>query len=364
MQDNDAITTTVVGSYTVPDWYPALQSAVRAGELAPEAFADAKAVAARAAVKDQETARIDVVSDGELFRRDDNRFGPPNAMITHFAAKIPGFARELRDKSGITPVAPDAVLPAPVVVDELEPAPLGLTDELAFLRATTERPVKIAMTGPHMFACVAWDEHYGSREALAFAMADVVNAELRRLDDAGCDAIQLDEPVLWFLAGDREWGVEAINRCFAGVTNGLRVLHLCQGNYNPDPGAHVGIRIFPAEFDAVRPLLEGAAVDVVHLAFASLGVEDLAPLRDFPRDKALAVGVVDVQSHRVETPDEVAATLERVVSALDGSPVVAAPDCGLNHLPRDVAFAKLQTLARGVALVSGALVREAAGAPA
>lgn len=362
MQKKDGITTTVVGSYTVPDWYPALQGAVQAGELPPEAFADAKAVAARAAVADQEAAGIDVVSDGELFRRDDNRFGPPNAMIGYFAAKIRGFSAELRDKSGITPVAPDAVLPAPVVVDELQPTALGLADELAFLRATTERPVKIAMTGPHMFACVAWDEHYGSREALAFAMADVVNAELRRLDDAGCDLIQLDEPVLWFLADDREWGVEAINRCFAGVTHGLRVLHLCQGNYNPDPGAHVGIRIFPAEFAAVRPLIEEAEVDVVHLAFASLGVDDLSPLHDFPRDKALAVGAVDVQSHRVETPDEVAVTLERVVSVLDGPPVVAAPDCGLNHLPRDVAFAKLQALARGAALVSGVAAREPVGA--
>ena len=358
----DEITTTVVGSYSVPDWYPALQSAVRAGELAPEAFADAKAVAARAAVADQDAAGIDVVSDGELFRRDDNRFGPPNAMINYFAARIPGFSGELRDRSGIPPVAPDAVLPAPVVVDELEPAPLGLADELAFLRATTDHPVKIAMTGPHMFACVAWDEHYGSREELAFATAEVVNAELRRLDDAGCDLIQLDEPVLWFLADDRGWGVEAINRCFAGVTNGLRVLHLCQGNYNPDPAAHVGIRIFPAEFDAVRPMIEEAEVDVVHLAFASLGVDDLSALRDFPRDKALAVGVVDVQSHRVERPDEVAATLDRVVSALDGSPVVAAPDCGLNHLPRDVAFAKLQALVRGAALVSGRPLREAVGA--
>jgi 5-methyltetrahydropteroyltriglutamate--homocysteine methyltransferase len=354
MKVDDGITTAMVGSYTVPDWYPALQRAVEAGELPPAAFADAKAVAARAAVKDPEAARLGVVGDGELFRRDDNRFGPPNAMINHFAAKIPGFSGELRAKSGITPVAPDAALPAPVVVDELQPAPLGLTEELAFLRATTEKPVKIALTGPHMFARVAWDEHYDSREALAFAMAEVVNAELRRLDDAGCDLIQLDEPVVWFLADDREWAVEAINRSFAGVTHGLRVLHMCQGNYNSDPDAHLGLRIFPAEFDAVRPVLEEAEVDVVHLAFASLGVDDLSALRDFPRDKALAVGAVDVQSHRIETPDEVAATLERVVSTLDGSPVVAAPDCGLCHLPRNVAFAKLRALARGAALVSGA----------
>ena len=350
---NDAITTTVVGSYSVPDWYPVIQAAVAAGAIEPGAFADAKAIAARAAVKDQEAAGIDIVSDGELFRRDDNRFGPPNAMINHFAARIPGFSGELREKSGVTPVAPEAVLPAPVVVDALAPVPLGLVDELAFLRATTDRRVRIAMTGPHMFACVAWDEHYGSREELAFAMAAVINAELRRLDDAGCDVIQLDEPILWFLADDQDWGIEAINRCFDGVTHSERALHLCQGNYNPDPSAHVGIRIFPADFDAAGPLLEQVEVDTFHLAFASLGVDDLGLLRDFPPNKTLAIGAVDVQSHDVETPGDVAATLERVAAALDGAPVQAAPDCGLNHLPRDVAFAKLQALAWGAALVLG-----------
>lgn len=95
---------------------------------------------------------MEVVSDGELFRRDDNSFGPPNALINYFAAKIPGFSGELRPKTGITPVAPEASLPAPVVVGRPEPTSLGLTDELNFLRATTERPVKIAMTGPHMLA--------------------------------------------------------------------------------------------------------------------------------------------------------------------------------------------------------------------
>ncbi len=193
------LTTTVIGSYTVQDWYPALQEAVTAGKLAPEAFSDAKAVAARAAIKDQEVANVDGVSDGELFRRDDNRFGPPNAMINYFAAKIPGFSGELRPKTGITPVAPEASLPAPVVVGPLEPTPLGLVDELSFLRATTERPVKIAMTG----------------------------------------------------------------------------------------------------FAAILPVIQGANVDVVLIAFASLGVEDLTALHDFPRDKALGVGAVDVQTHRV-----------------------------------------------------------------
>jgi len=349
----DVLETTVVGSYSVPDWYPALRQAVSDGLLSADAFADAKACAARSAVKDQETAGIDVVSDGELFRRDDNRFGPPNAMIGHFAAKIPGFAAEPREKSGITPVAPEASVPAPVVAGPLGAVPLGTTDELAFLRATTSRPVRIALAGPHMFGTIAWDDHYGSREAVAEAMADVINAEFRRLDAAGCDVIQLDEPIVWFLVDDQPWAIECINRCFAGVTRARRALHLCQGNYNPDPEAHLGIRIFPSPFEAILPVLAGADVDEILLAFSGLGVEDLGPLTEFPEGKAYGVGAIDVQTHEIESADDVAATLERVGSLLDGRDLIAVPDCGLNHLPRDVAYAKLRALVAGAALVGG-----------
>jgi 5-methyltetrahydropteroyltriglutamate--homocysteine methyltransferase len=298
-------------------------------------------------MKDQEAVGVEFVSDGELFRRDDNRFGPPNAMINHFAARIPGFSRELRHRTGITPVAPEASLPALVVVARLEAAPLGLVDELNFLRTTTERPVKIAMTGPHMFARVAWDEHYADPEALAMDMAAVVNAELRRLDAAGCDVIQLDEPILWFLPQDQPWGIRAINACFEGVTRAKKALHVCQGNYNPDPAAHVGIRIFPSEFAAILPVIQGANVDVVLMAFASLEVADLTALHDFPQNKILGVGAVDVQSYRVETPEEVAHTIQRVAAFVDPERLWVNPDCGLNHLPRDDAFAKLSALVAG-----------------
>lgn len=344
--------TTVVGSYSVPEWYAVLADSVERGLSTPELFTEAKAWAARAAIKDQELAGIDVVSDGELFRRDDNRFGPPNAMINHFAAKIPGFSGELRDRTGVTPVAPDAKIPAPVVVSALDPVPLGLEAELGFLRETTERPVRIALTGPHMFATVAWDEHYGSREALADAMTEILNAEVRRLDASGCDVIQIDEPILWFLSEDRAWALNCVNRCFAGVSHARRALHLCQGNYNADPAFHVGVRIFPSRFEAIVPVLEQADVDEILLAFSGLGVSDIAPLREFPSGKAYGVGAIDVQTHDVETADAVAATIDRIAGSLDAD-LLVVPDCGLNHLPRNVAFAKLQALAAGAALAAG-----------
>ncbi|MCZ7625249.1 MAG: hypothetical protein M5R38_04915 [Candidatus Methylomirabilis sp.] len=323
--------------------------------MPPSAFGDAKAIAALGAIKDQETAGVDLISDGELFRRDDNRFGPPNAMINYFAAKIPGFSAELRDRSNITPLDPSASLPAPVVTDPLQPAPLGLVEELRFLRRYSSRSVKIAMTGPHMFARIVWDECYGSPEVLAMEMAAIINAELRRLDRAGCDVIQLDEPVLWFRPDDQVWGAKAVNACFQGVKRAKRAIHVCQGNYNPDPTAHRGLRIFPSEFQAILPVIQAAQVDLVLMAFAALKEKDITALKDFPKDKALGVGVIDVQEHRVETPAQVARTIQRVLQYVPPKRLLVCPDCGLNHLPRPVAFGKLQAMVKGAELVRQAL---------
>lgn len=347
--------TTVVGSYSVPDWYPVLQERVEQGAMPPSAFGDAKEIAALGAIKDQETAGIDLISDGELFRRDNNRFGPPNAMINYFAAKVPGFSGELRDRSGITPLDPSASLPAPVVTGRLRPAPLGLVEEMRFLRRYSSRPVKIAMTGAHMFASIVWDEQYGSPETLAMEMAKVINAELRRLDRAGCDVIQLDEPILWFRPDAQAWGIKAINACFQGVKRAKRALHVCQGNYNPDPAAHRGLRIFPSEFKAILPVMQGAQVDVILMAFTALKEKDISALKDFPKDKVLGVGTIDVQNHRVETPAQVARTIRRVLKYVPARRLFVCPDCGLNHLPRPVAFGKLQVMVRGARLVRRAL---------
>ncbi len=120
---------------------------------------------------------------------------------------------------------------------------------------------------------------------------------------------------------------------------------------------HVGIRIFPAEFAVILPVIQGANVDVVLIAFASLGVEDLAALHDFPRDKALGVGAVDVQTHRVETPEEIAQTIQRVATFIDPEHLWVNPDCGLNHLPRDVASAKLRAMVAGTHLAKQQLAR-------
>lgn len=341
-----SLITTVIGSYCVPDWYPALQDAVSKGSLSKEAFQDAKACAAQAAILDQTRAGIDVISDGELFRRSDNCYGPPNAMINYFADKITGFSGEHRDKSGITPVAPEASFPAPVVTGALKPTKLGLTDELGFLRANSDKQVKIAMTGPHMFACISWDEHYKDIEALAKDMAKVINSEFTALDDAGCDIIQLDEPVIWFAAQHQKWAIEAINACFSGIKRSKKALHVCQGNYNQDPKAHKGLRIFPAEFKAIIPVLEQSDIDIALMTFTSLG-EDPSILKEFPKNKIIGLGVIDVQNHEIESPEKIAKSIDQITKFIDVNRLWLTPDCGLNHLPRDIAFKKLSALKEG-----------------
>jgi len=293
---------------------------------------------------------IDIISDGELFRRDDNKYGPPNAMISYFASKIPGFSGELRNKYNITPIAPEAFLPAPVVTGKLQHANLTLLDEYHFLRKHTSKKVKIAMTGPHMFAKICWDEYYNDEVELAKDLARIINKEFRLLDEAACDVIQLDEPILWFLPKDQAWGIEIINMCFEGVTHAKKALHLCQGNYNPDPKEHKGIRIFPSQFNDVLPIIKGANVDVILMACAGLE-NDISILKEIPQDKILGVGCINVLSHEIETPEEVASTLSKVAKYVPLERIYCNPDCGLNHLPRAIAFKKLESMVAGVNLV-------------
>ncbi|MGA9097759.1 MAG: hypothetical protein WB392_02370 [Methanotrichaceae archaeon] len=189
-------------------------------------------------------------------------------------------------------------------------------------------------------------------------MATVINPELHKLDRAGCDVIQIDEPVLWLRTEDQKWGIKAINSCFEGVKHAIRAIHICQGNYNPDPSAHVGLRIFPAEFENVLPIIQDAEVDVVLMAFASLGVEDLKALAKFPDDKILGIGAIDVQNHRIETPEDVARIIERVSKFVEPERLWVNPDCGLNHLPRDTAFGKLRAMILGAMLAKSRLIQD------
>src|ERR1700733_9102804 len=153
--------TTVIGAYSVPDWYEALDRLVSVGQLSMGAMADAQFRAGEGAVHDQELAGIDVVTGGEMHRRTHNRHSPPNAMLNYFWQKIPAFQGSTRPKP-ITLHDPDVFHPAATCRDRInDTIDLGLADEFKMVSRLTNRPVKVTMTGPHMLSKVAYDEYYG-----------------------------------------------------------------------------------------------------------------------------------------------------------------------------------------------------------
>ncbi len=332
------ITTTVVGSYPQPNWLidrDKLGSKVpriRAPEIwrvAPEHLAEAQDDATRLAIADMEAAGIDIVSDGEMRRESySNRFA---TALEGVDIDNPG---SIVNRIGKRSIVPRIVGP----IRRLRPI---LVDDLAFLRRHTDRAIKITLPGPFTMAQQAEDRHYGDEEALAHAFAAAVNEEIADLKAAGADVVQLDEPWLEARAeAARRYGVSAIDRAFEGIA-GTTVVHVCFG-YAAAVGAKPGAYSYLSE-------LADSKVTQISIEAAQPKL-DLAVLADLA-DKTVMLGVLDLASPEAETPVTVAARIRAGLGYLPPGRLVAAPDCGMKYLPRPLAFAKLQALAAGAALV-------------
>jgi 5-methyltetrahydropteroyltriglutamate--homocysteine methyltransferase len=342
-------TTTVVGAHSVPRWYEVLEKQVEAGALTGEEMADVQFRASQAAIADQDAAGIDVVTGGEMHRRTNNRHAPPNAMLNFFWEKIPGFSGETRPKP-ITPKDENVTHPGAVLTGKVGYGDLGLVDEFRMVYTFARGEPKVTMTGPHMLAKVAHDEHYGDISAFMMDLAGVINRNFRELEAAGCRHIQIDEPL--FAAVDRlevEAAVEAINQAFEGIGM-YKWVHICQGNYSVseefDSGDQIGHRYFDfGEYPAdVITRIECDAL-MVEYDFADRYNGVLT-------NQQLAVGAADVQSETVETPGQI---IERVEAQRWLSPdqTLITSSCGMNHLPRSVAFGKLKAITDASAALRG-----------
>jgi 5-methyltetrahydropteroyltriglutamate--homocysteine methyltransferase len=342
-------TTTVVGAHSVPRWYEVLEKQVEAGALTGEEMADVQFRASQAAIADQDAAGIDVVTGGEMHRRTNNRHAPPNAMLNFFWEKIPGFSGETRPKP-ITPKDENVTHPGAVLTAKVGYGDLGLVDEFRMVYTFARGEPKVTMTGPHMLAKVAHDEHYGDISAFMMDLAGVINRNFKELEAAGCRHVQIDEPL--FAAVDRpevEAAVEAINQAFEGIGM-YKWVHICQGNYSVseefDSGDQIGHRYF--DFG------EYPADVITRIECDALMVEyDFADRYDgVLTNQQLAVGAADVQSKTVETPEQI---IERVEAQRWLSPdqTLITSSCGMNHLPRSVAFGKLKAMADASAALRG-----------
>jgi 5-methyltetrahydropteroyltriglutamate--homocysteine methyltransferase len=342
--------TTVVGAHSVPDWYEALDRLVAVGQLSLTSLADAQYRAMQAALLDQEVARIDVVTSGEMHRRTHNRHSPPNAMLNYFWQKIPAFQGGTRPKP-ITPHDPNVFHPAATcktrIFDNID---LGLAEEFRTVSALTQRPVKVTMTGPHMLAKVAYDEHYHDLPRMMKDIAKLLRYNFRLLAQAGCKNIQIDEP-LFTMSDEMEVqaAVDAINLAIEGLPRDIHVsTHVCQGNYavGKEYDAQIGHRYF----DTGRY----KADLVCKIACTSYLIEhDMTPhYEGLIRNQQLGVGAVDVQDPKVETGEIVAERI-RTHSWLAPEQTIVTSSCGFNHLPRITAFGKLKAMTEAKRILGG-----------
>ena len=335
--------TSLVGSYAQPDWLidrkklaSRFPPRVRARELwrvDPEWLEEAQDDATVLAIRDQERAGLDIITDGEIRRESySNRFA---TALEGVDIDNPGSAL---DRSG----HPN---PVPRIVGKVRRKhPVELRD-LEFLRANTDRPVKMTVPGPFTMSQQAQNDFYASQAELALDYAAAVNAEIKDLFAAGADIVQIDEPYMQARPEKaREYGLEALNRALDSV-EGTTAVHICFGY-----AAIIHVR--PPGYSFLPELEHSSARQIsIETAQSSL---DCSVLSKLP-SKTIILGVLDLSTHDVETPDVVAARIRRALAYVPPERIVVAPDCGLKYLPREVAFGKMKAMVDGASMVRNEL---------
>lgn len=328
--------TTVVGSYPVPEWMERLKTDYYRRRMSHAQLTDLHEMAIKAALRDQELAGIDIVSDGEL-RRDND--------IDYFLARMPGVEIPQTSKDFYFDYYEARVTGK--LPDRFDPSPLGLADDFAFTAEQTGEPIKFSFTGPFSLSRRIDDEAYPDPRELVLAIARVLNAEARALAERGAQLLQIDEP---FLAGHPDsvrTAVDAVNI----VTEGVDVtwgLHVCYGNRYARPS-------WEGHYDFLFPAVLDAHVDQLVLEFARKGYEDLPVIKKFGWDRTIGLGVVDVKSSEVETPELIAARIRSALELVPADRLVVNPDCGLRNVTGSVARAKLAAMVAGTAAVRAQL---------
>ena len=335
--------TSLVGSYAQPDWLldrsklaKRFPPRVRAGELwriDEQWLEEAQDDATRLAILDQEKAGLDIITDGEIRRESySNRFA---TELDGVDLDNPGTAL---DRSG----HPN---PVPRIVGKIRRrGPVEVRD-LKFLKSQTSKPVKMTVPGPFTLSQQAQNDFYKDEGEMALDYAAAVNEEIKDLFAAGADVVQIDEPYMQARPEKaRMYGVAALNRALEGVT-GTTAVHICFG--------YAAIIHERPEGYSFLPEFAGTTVKQVSIETAQSKL-DTAILKTLP-DKTIILGVLDLSTHEVETPEIVAERIERALPHVDPRRIVVAPDCGLKYLPRAVAFGKMKAMADGAKLVRAKL---------
>ena len=330
--------TTIAGSLPKPAWLAETGKLWPKWQAAGADLAQAKLDATLLWIKTQEDAGLSVIGDGEMSRQH---------FVHGFLEHVSGIDFAHKVEMGIRKDRYKAMLPQVV-------APLALTGrvhetEARFLRAHTQRRIKFTLPGPMTIVDTVADRHYGDRVQMAFAFAELLNREARALEVDGVDIIQFDEPAFnVYLDEAADWGVRALERAAEGLKITTAV-HICYGygiQANLDWKKTLGEEW--RQYEKVFPALAQSSIRQVSLeCFHSHVPPDLMALLE---GKDVMVGVIDVASDEIETPEQVAATIESALRFVPARRLVACTNCGLAPMRREVAEAKLRALAQGAAL--------------
>ena len=331
--------TTVAGSFPKPAWLAEPEKLWASWHMEGEDLVRAKKDAVLTWLKVQETAGIDIVSNGEQFRVH---------FVHGFLEQIDGIDWEKKTKMGIRDDR--YVVDVPTVTGPVRrPRPVH-SDEVRFTRANTTQELKFTLPGPMTICDTIADAHYGRRADMAMAFAEILNDEAKELAARGVDVIQFDEPAFnVFMEDVKEWGVDALHRAIEGLPCKTAV-HICYGY-----GIEENLRWKETlgsewrQYEEIFPALNQSRIQQVSLECAGSKVP--MSLMALLKDKEVMVGAIDVATNVIETPEQVAATLREAMNHVDAERIFPCTNCGMAPLPRAVAEGKLASLGAGVEIM-------------
>lgn len=333
------IATTIAGSLPKPSWLAEPETLWAPWRLDGLSLTEGQQDAALCWIKIQEDAGIDIVCDGEQFRK---RF------VHGFLEEIEGIDWQRMTKMGIRDDRYEAQVPTVISAVQRKKSVHG--EAAGFCRRHTDRKLKFTLPGPMTICDTIADDHYGSRPEMAMAFAALLNAEARELEALGIDVIQFDEPAFnAFMDQVPIWGIDALHRAIDGLTCKTAV-HICYGY-----GIQANIEWKESlgdewrQYEAFFPALNDSRIDQVSLECADSRVP--LSLLGLLKDKEILVGAIDVASQTVEAPEKVAATLRAAMEFVEPERMIACTNCGMAPLPRHVAEGKLHALGAGAALL-------------
>ena len=322
------IPTQAIGSHGIPSWMWVVREAVEEGKMGPADIDEALKDAVNLAIMDMEEAGLDIISDGEMQRAD---------FTWNFHHYVRGLEPlEFPRKWGYP--GPDRLESFRCVESVEVPGGYGIVEEWKYARSRTARPLIAPLQSPITQAFrIDPGKIYADKGEIAWALVPYVNRELRAVVAAGCSHVQFDEPAYWIVPGGAQEMVEIFNACVEGIEATIG-FHLCFGNFRGRPATS------NRSFAAFAPHFKDLEADVIHIEFASRGMDEIELWREYGGDKILCAGVIDVKGRDLEPVEVVAGRIRSALEYCAADKLWVAPDCGFSQTVRWLALEKMKVL--------------------